>query len=507
MKPFTARELCIAGLLLGCSAGVDDEVDGTGAKSSGGGAPLGGQGGAPVSMTGGAGGDGAGFVTSGGGQTDGGSGAGIVNPCGTECGPAELCDGIHKGLDDDCDGDVDEECECSAGQASSCFRGDPSYRDDPGCAAGTMQCTELGAWGPCVGGKHAVVDVSNPELCFDSDPLGCHPINGLPFQTIDLAEGAGNFDNDADSEMYEITCPSGVDPCPSPNGSSFTPLQSGEYTIEYTKVVDGVSSSCSFPLFVGARGLRVELSWDYPATSSVDLDLHLKQPDSVLPWNVSGTGAQQDCGWGNCKALDFLPPASGTAPSWFPQNNVPPDPVNWYEDPVPEANLCYFAPRGQGMLWSDGMMGCHSPRLDLDNITCDVTETNPQDGSFCAPENINVDFPPKDQWMRVAVHQFSNFQNAVIHPTVKIFCDGALAAELGPQGFYEPEAPFTWTGADVKDVWLVADVLFHEDECVKQCIVQPLYLANSKTPVVYTEGQAIAPNGKGPPYAQNPFTQ
>jgi hypothetical protein len=499
----TQLRLSLFGLVavLGCSAGVNDEVGGNSTTGGNGGAAAGPstggnpQGGNPSS--GGSGGDGAGFVTNGGSGGNGGDGGSIVNPCGTECGPEELCDGIHKGLDDDCDGEVDEACECSNGQASSCFRGDPSYRDDPGCAAGTMQCTELGQWGPCVGGKHAVMDASNPELCFSSDPLGCHPINGVPFQTINLGEGAGNFNDDADSEMYEITCPVGVNPCPLPSGADFTPLQSGEYTVEYTKVVNGVTSSCSFPLYVGARGLRVELSWNFPPTSSVDLDLHLKQPDSLADWAISG--APQDCGFANCKAFNFLD-FSFNSPSWFPPNNVPPEPVNWFEDPVFESNLCYFAPRGEGDEWIAGNMGCHSPRLDLDNISCDVGVTDPQNSSFCAPENINVDYPPKDQWMRVMVHRYSHGASQTTTPTVKIFCDGALAAELGPQGYATQP---TFNSGSTNDVWLVADVLFHEDECINQCIVQPIFQAPGENPVLITEGQAEMTNG--PPYAQNPF--
>lgn len=504
---------CLIAAGFGCSAGVDDEAGGGPTTTGGsGGAVTGGGGSGPTTTTGGNGGiggsGGSTFVQSGGSGGSGGEGGTIINPCGTGCGPQELCDGINKGLDDDCDGDVDEGCACSGGQASSCFRGDSSYLEDPGCAPGTMQCTENGQWGPCTGGKHAFIDASNPELCFNADQMGCHPINGVPFQVIDLSQGAGNFDDGADSEMYEVACPAGVTPCPMVTGSDFTALQSGEYTVTYTKTEGGNTESCEFPLYIGARGLRVELSWDYPAGNSVDLDLHLKQPDSTLQWDLTGSGSPQDCGWGNCKAGDFLPPfASALAPNWFPANNVPPDPVNWYEDPVLESNLCYFAPRGEGTAWANGMQGCHSPRLDLDNISCDVTQTNASSTSFCAPENINIDYPPKDQWMRVAVHQFSNFGGNTIHPTIKIFCDGALAAELGPQGFYEPEAPFTWTSADNDKVWIVADVLFHEDECVKQCIVEPLYLAGTKNPIVLTDPQASSPNGNGPPYAQNPFLQ
>jgi peptidoglycan hydrolase-like protein with peptidoglycan-binding domain len=223
----------------------------------------------------------------------------------------------------------------------------------------------------------------------------------------------------------------------------------------------------------------------------------MKQPDSNADWAISG--APQDCGFANCKAFNFLG-FNANSPNWFPANNVPPDPVNWYEDPVFESNLCYFAPRGEGDDWIAGNMGCHSPRLDLDNISCSVTATDPQSPSFCAPENINVDFPPKDQWMRVMVHRYSHSASQTTTPTVKIFCDGALAAELGPQGYATQP---TFNQSSNNDVWLVADVLFHEDECISQCIVQPLFQAPGENPVLITETQAESTNG--PPYAQNPF--
>src|SRR6185436_18439117 len=118
-----------------------------------------------------------------------------------------------------------------------------------------------------------------------------------------------------------------------------------------------------------------------------------------------------------------------------------PDPVNWYLDPTFAKNTCYFAPRGVGDEWQALGQGCHNPRLDLDDITCDPSISDPNDFDFCAPENVNVDFPPKSVWTRVAAHYYSShgFSYAV-HPTVKIFCDGALAAELGPTGYYDADS-------------------------------------------------------------------
>jgi len=118
-------------------------------------------------------------------------------------------------------------------------------------------------------------------------------------------------------------------------------------------------------------------------------------------------------------------------------------------------------------------MGCHSPRLDLDDINCDPSVTDPDDFSFCAPENINVDYPPADQWMRIGVFRYpgTTTYTGAATPTVKIFCDGALAAELGPMGY---ATPVSLSQGDDGNVWLVADGLFHDDVCVKGCDVEPI---------------------------------
>ncbi len=459
---------------LACSAGVDDEPGGGGSgsssKSTGTGSNTGG---GP-----GSGGSTGTFTTGSGGN--GGEGGTIINPCGSECGPEEIC---GDGLDNDCDNAADEDCPCSGGQSSSCFLGDPSYAASPGCFPGTMQCTEFGTWGPCIGGSHA------KDSCFTSDPLGCHPISAVPFQTVDLKMGTGTFDDNAMAEQFDVTCPPGVMPCPAVSGlSSYQPLQSGEYSVLYTKTVNGQMETCEFPLYVGARGLRVELTWNYPpGIDTTDLDLHMHEPMTTTAWATSG--APQDCGFANCKAFSFLFPF-GDQPEWFPPGNVPPDPVNWYDAPNDQEDLCYYAPQGAGAEWQEfpGPMGCHSPRLDLDNITCDPSVSDPNSGSYCAPENINVDFPPKDQWIRIGVHYYpgTSSYTGTTRPNVKIFCEGKQAAELGTFGFNTPEAPVTWSGASDQDkMWLVADVIFKQDECQNTCIVQPIYAdASQKTPLI-----------------------
>jgi hypothetical protein len=473
----------------GCSASKSNTLDDDGSDpttTGPGGGNNGGMGGNPSS----GGGEGAGFVTIGSGGMGGGGGSILVDPCDSECGDTELCEA--NGLDDDCDGQVNEGCACVSGTAIPCFKGDPSFLSDPGCFPGTQKCTELGVWGECEGGVHATDNCAMVSA-------GCHPISTRPFVAIDLATGTGTFSNDAVSETFTVTCPTGVSPCPTPMGTVYTPLQSGEYTVSYQKTTANGMDQCSFPLFVGAPGLRVELTWDWvPSQSTVDLDLHVHKPQDSTPWG-GDSGTAEDCAWDNCTASDYLF-MFGTVPDWF--NGVsPPDPVDWFLDPILENNTCYFGPKGNGAEWQSIGMGCHNPRLDIDNISCDPTVTDSQSFSFCNPENINIDYPPKDQWTRVGVHYYSGFVSYNINPVVKIFCDGQLAAELGPGGFNNP---VQFPPADASDrFWLVADVLFPDDECNTGCVVEPLYIDPMvQTPVLTTVD--IVQQSVGPPYPPIP---
>jgi hypothetical protein len=137
--------------------------------------------------------------------------------------------------------------------------------------------------------------------------------------------------------------------------------------------------------------------------------------------------------------------------------------------------------------------------------------TNPNDKMFCTPENINIDFPPKGKWTRIGVHYYYNQGHHYdVHPEIKIFCNGALAADLGPAGYYDPETPVTFESFDGTEIgsnrfWVVADVAFTDDKCGKSfCTVKPVYADPAQKTPFFTIDTAATNSGWAPPYPPAP---
>lgn len=75
--------------------------------------------------------------------------------------PNELCDGDNDGLDDDCDGQIDEGCPCTKGDVDLCYTGSADTRGKGACKDGTQTCTAANEWGACVGDVLPSIETCN----------------------------------------------------------------------------------------------------------------------------------------------------------------------------------------------------------------------------------------------------------------------------------------------------------------------------------------------------------
>jgi hypothetical protein len=214
---------------------------------------------------------------------------------------------------------------------------------------------------------------------------------------------------------------------------------SGDYLVQGEFTLGGTRYVCTQRVEVRAPGIRAELCWDTVGNNDVDLHFARLQNTCTTPqgWNLmcSAGGGVQDC---------FYRPESGCLGG----STSPP---NWgYGDSASTACLGWASRR------SAGLQGCTNPRLDADNVSCNTSEPDPTSGSFCGPENINLDNPNNGDTFVIGVNYYSGLSTA--KPHVNVYCNGRRVLSVG----YNPATMQQWpllrsSGADDRgDFWTAA---------------------------------------------------
>lgn len=394
----------------------------------------------------------------------------------TDEGELYLC----EGLDNDCDGIVDENCPCKLGEVQPCFLGPPGSRDVGACADGAQLCISsevMDIWGPCEGGISP-----SDELCdgmdndcdgctdeiIDCEPDGTCPEpgdprvpDGTPFSAYSL--NGGDFywgEDEATALSWRWSIDGG--PCDSISGGTpsftlmgansqnavFTPTLSGNYTVTMTVTTAEGTFECIWIVHIAGPGLRIEMC--YPESWTQDLDLFLMGPGFEVPWHRTTTDsyspAPEACSWANCEAT-----IRGAGYSR----------VNWGYS-TSDLSECDGGP--QGPQWTS-LGYCANPRLDIDN--------NLSEG-IGMPENINVDRPVDGDSFRIMVQNFSGGNS---HPLVNIYCDGNRLATYGAS----PDSVSGFMGTagyfGLGAMWRVADVLAITDDLgdTVDCLITPVH--------------------------------
>ena len=396
------------------------------------------------------------------------------------CEAAERC---GNGLDDDCNGRVDEGCACTPGAVQTCFAGPPGRRNVGACRDGAQRCQgvgAVGAWGPCEGGI-----VPTEEVCDGVDnacdgclreracPITCPGANDprvpptRPFAPYALRGGdffrgpalrwqwtvrGGPCDEMVARPSFSVTNADARD-------ATFIPRLSGDYTVTLTVVTpEGETRRCTFVVHVEGPGLRIELCWDRNET--VDLDLYVRGPRGWgEPWWAQlgdYVPNLNSCSWANCESVNRASEVPIDGGLDF-GGTLPPADWGYAHSPL---SSCIDGPLGDA--WrSRGY--CNNPRLDVDNNT------------FMGrgrPENINIDAPRDGERFRVMAH---NFTGTEAHPIVNIYCGGRRVSTVG-------QAPDLVTGYAAPGLyargamWRAVDVTTHVDARGRvTCDVQTLH--------------------------------
>ncbi|MBX3185122.1 MAG: putative metal-binding motif-containing protein [Polyangiaceae bacterium] len=294
--------LCVAGLSLGAFAGCGGDGGAASGNGGSGGSSAAGNGG--TAGSGGVAGSGGTAGTGAGGSGAGGSGGWAPTECNsgdvTDCYTgldgtqhigscrsglqqcvagkySETCDGevlpateICNGLDDDCDGEVDEGCSCTEGNTQECYSGPPGTQGVAACRSGMQTCEAAGIWSPICDGEVA----PSVETCNGVDD-DCNGVidDVTSVRLYRLAFPANTWSSQPLREAW--TGPNAPTPC--------TEISAVLFAHDFNQLMVFTSS--------GQLHMRVGSTWQAPVPASSRFQGLPVVLDTVfqLPWAWTGT--------------------------------------------------------------------------------------------------------------------------------------------------------------------------------------------------------------------------
>jgi hypothetical protein len=269
-----------------------------------------------------------------GGAGVGGVGVGGIDPTsgsgGGDCLASEICD---DGIDNDCNGMVDDDCACEPGASETCYGGPLEFAGVGACVRGERYCDikpEFPTWGPCQGSVLPKLEVCDGQLV-DED-----------------CDGSANEDCDCD----------GVDPVAC--GTDVGECAAGTQTC-----IDGMLGPC-----VGSVAAVPELCNNLDDDCDATIDNGLTQAcGSNVGACLPGTSTCSAGQWGNC--------AGSVGPGSETCNNIDDDCDGQTDEGLTQSCGSNVGVCAQGtQICSAGNWGGCSGAIGPSNEICDLLDND-----------------------------------------------------------------------------------------------------------------------------------